>query len=203
MWIVKVDRETEHEGTLTTQTPVDAEELEELEVLDAVQDQLNDLGFSGSASQDSSDEDLEPDFDADVSVSYDTDDSSPTDSSWETIHVSNSEILWKQPETAPATGAQITKISTFWQLITHLRLPLLDPQSSLVHGWQPKPKPRVLENILRSLDAISLNFRLVPLEVKGDSWLTSYSQLSEELTRDGEGRGLLSQQSISAAQLER
>jgi hypothetical protein len=167
MWIVKVDRETACEGALTTQTPVDAEELEGMEVLDTVQDQLNDLGFPGSASQDDLDEDLEAYLDEDVSGSYDTDGSSLYDSSSRTSSNPNSEIIPKQPEPAPATAAQVIKVSCLPD-IRFLRL----PQSGIPYikdcGWEPTSTPKILDNILRSLVAISRNFRNVPLEVKDD-----------------------------------
>jgi hypothetical protein len=167
MWIVKVDRETEQEGKLTTQTPVDAEEMEGMEVLDTVQDQLHNLRIPGSASWDDSDEGLEPDLDEDVSGPYDTDDSSLYDSSSRTSSNPNSEIIPKQPEAAPATAAQVIKASCIPD-IRFLRLPHAGVPYTKYCGWEPTSTPKILDNILRSLDSISQNFRNVPLEVKDD-----------------------------------
>ena len=109
MWIVNLDRETGCGSALTTEATVVAKELEEMEDIDAVQDQLNDLGFLGSTSQDGSDDDPEANLDEDISVSYDTDDSSLYDSSSKTSSDPNSDIIPKQPEQAPATAAQVIK----------------------------------------------------------------------------------------------
>lgn len=196
LWIVNVDRETGCGSASTTEPTVATKELEEMDVIDAVQDQLkdlrfpgsasqdgsdedldavqdqsNDLKFPGSASQDNSDEDLEPDLEADVSGSYDTNDSSLSDSSsWETSDASNSEIHYNPHKTDPATGKFVIKIWSFMDLID-IRLPLVDPTRSLPHGWRSNPKLRVHEDFFRSLDAISLNYGLVPREIKDDPGL--------------------------------
>ena len=164
LWIVRVDRETGCGGALTTQTPVGEEELEDI---DAVQDQLYDLEFPGSASQDGSDEDLEPDLDEDVSGSYDTDDRSLYDSSSKTSSDPNSEDIPKQPGQALATASQVIKAS-YIPDIRFLRLPHSGVQYVKDCGWELTSTPKILDNILRSLVAISQNSRNMPLEVKDD-----------------------------------
>lgn len=167
LWIVNLDRETGCGSALTTEATVVAKELEEMEDIDAVQDQLNDLGFLGSTSQDGSDDDPEANLDEDISVSYDTDDSSLYDSSSKTSSDPNSDIIPKQPEQAPATAAQVIK-ARYIPDIRFLRLPHSGVPYVKNCGWEPTSTPKILDNILRSLFAISQNSRNMPLEVKDD-----------------------------------
>lgn len=183
LWIVNVDRETGCGSALTTQSPVDEDDLEGREVLDAVQGQLDEFELD-SGSWDISDEnvgadfdedvgpdfddDVGPYFDADVPDLYDTDGSSPYDSSWKTSSESRSEIIPKQPEHAPATSPQVTKISSFEELIWRLRLPLSEQQYIEDRSWKPTSNPKILDSISRILFEISLESRIVPSEVTGD-----------------------------------
>lgn len=177
LWIVKVDRETNHEDVPTTEIAENPESPGRGLNLDEMQDQLDGSRLSSSSYWQYSSEDAELNIDE---VSSGSDENSLYGSS---SSDSNHEIVAKRSEPAPATAAQVIKVNRIPDL-QFSRLPSAGQPYTKYSGWELIPNPKILDNILQTLAAISQNFRVVPLEVKDDPFVAYHlhSRFGKERT---------------------